>query len=240
MADVDHRSFEVTLRASDEGSTPRIEGYAAVFNSPSETLSDWGPSFIETIARGAFKKTLNDGADVRALLNHNPDFILGRSKSGTLTLAEDRKGLGVVIDPPDTVWARDLLTSMRRGDLDQMSFAFTVVRDKWLEDKEAKTLTRELLEVRLYDVSVVTYPAYPATSALVRSALVDLGIDLEGVGSALLRMHAGLPPACEDNACLRGAIDALREHLPVAPASNGHPTELLRRQLDLLELASIA
>jgi uncharacterized protein len=124
--------------------------------------------FREKIAPGAFKRSLENGADVRALLNHDSNYVLGRNKSGTLFLSEDERGLKIEITPPDTQWARDLMVSMERGDIDQMSFGFYTISDDW-ETKDGENI-RTLREVELFDVSVVTYPAYTATSANVRSA----------------------------------------------------------------------
>jgi hypothetical protein len=149
-----------------EGEAPKIVGYAAVFNSLSENLG----GFREIIKPGAFKKSLTN--DVRALIDHESGKVLGRSKAGTLRMVEDDKGLRVEIDPPDTTIARDLLESMRRGDIDQMSFGFFVKSDNWR--KQDGENIRELEEVDLFDVSIVTFPAYPATSVHVRSLTEDV------------------------------------------------------------------
>jgi len=106
---------------------------------------------------------------VRALWNHDANFVLGRTKAGTLKLEEDRKGLWIEIDPPNTQAAHDLMESMRRGDVDQMSFAFRAVEETWTERKDEMTL-RELKDVDMYDISAVTYPAYEGTQVGLRSA----------------------------------------------------------------------
>lgn len=164
---------ELRVEPGAEGEAPQISGYAAVFDTDSEPLADYpGVRFIERVAPGAFAKTIVEH-DIRALFNHDPNYVLGRKRAGTLTLREDSHGLAVTILPPDTQWARDLMTSMKRGDLSQMSFMFKTVRDQWekVEDAQtgARTNKRTLLEVRLYDVSVVTFPAYPATQANARA-----------------------------------------------------------------------
>lgn len=156
-----YRACELRLNEA-AGAPPVIEGYAAVFDAASEDLG----GFVEFVRRGAFAKTLSE-ADVRATQNHDHNIVLGRTKSGTLTLSEDTHGLRVKIVPPDTQAARDLMTLMRRGDVSQMSFMFETIRDQWVI--EGDQIQRSLLEVRLHDVSVVTYPAYPQTSAEVRS-----------------------------------------------------------------------
>jgi len=164
------RAFKLTeLRIDAQGDKPPcIYGYSAVFDQLSEDLG----GFREKIAQGAFTKTIQT-ADVRALFNHDPNYVLGRCKSGTLSLEEDSVGLRIENTPPDTQWARDLLVTMRRGDVDQMSFAFETVRDSWEQDKTTGTVTRTLLECNLMDVSPVTFPAYPKTSAAVRSKLSE-------------------------------------------------------------------
>jgi uncharacterized protein len=145
------------VRAENEGRT--IVGYAAVFDSPSEYMG-----FTEFVKRGAFSKTLNDGADVRLLIDHE-GVPLARSKSGTLALEEDDRGLRVEaeLDPMNPDAAR-IISAMKRGDLSQMSFAFRTVKDNWNSDRSV----RELREVQLFDVSVVTFPAYEQTVAELR------------------------------------------------------------------------
>lgn len=147
-----------------ESGQPVIVGYAAVFETESGDLG----GFREKIRRGAFAKTLLNGADVRSLWNHDPNYVLGRTKSGTLKVYEDIHGLRIEDIPPDTQWARDLVVSIKRGDVDQMSFAFSVIRDEW-EQRSNDVPMRTLLEVELYDVSPVTYPAYPQTTVGVRN-----------------------------------------------------------------------
>lgn len=152
------------LRVESQNDERKIVGYSAVFNSLSENLG----GFREKIQEGAFKRSLENGADVRALMNHDPNYVLGRNKSGTLILSEDARGLKVEISPPNTQWANDLLESMKRGDISEMSFAFATIDDRW-EEEHGETI-RTLKEVDISDVSVVTYPAYKATNAHVRSA----------------------------------------------------------------------
>jgi len=159
MNNIERRCMpEAEIRiASDE--FPMIEGYAAVFNK----WTDLG-YFKESIEPGAFKKTIGE-ADIRALWNHDPNYVLGRNKAGTLNLNEDNKGLAVEITPAETNWGNDLMRSMKRGDVSQMSFGFNVVKS----DDDYNKNTRRLLEVNLFDVSVVTFPAYPETTAEVRA-----------------------------------------------------------------------
>ena len=156
------------LRAeSVDGEAPRITGYAAVFN---ELSADLG-GFREKIRPGAFKETIA-ADDIRALWNHDPNFVLGRTTNGTLKLEEDQRGLRIDIKPPDTQWARDAMTTIGRGDVDQMSFGFETRDDRWTQ-AEGET-QRELISVGLFDVSPVTYSAYPQTSAEARSMAKNL------------------------------------------------------------------
>lgn len=157
----EHRAVAYTnleLRASSKSNT--LIGYAAVFDSPSEPLP-----WTEFVRRGAFTKTLKDGADVRLLIDHT-GVPLARTKSGTLMLEEDKRGLRMEteLDPynPD---AQRLISAINRGDMTQMSFAFRTIKDSWNESRSV----RELREVALLDVSVVTYPAYEETVAELRA-----------------------------------------------------------------------
>lgn len=161
---------EVRIEAREDGAGQRIVGHAAVFNLLSEDLG----GFREQIAAGAFKDAISTD-DVRALFNHDDNFVLGRNKANTLALAEDDKGLRTVIELPDTQFARDLAVSMARGDINQMSFAFQVRREDqdWEKTGEGPWIRTIKRVARLWDVSVVTYPAYPQTDAAVR-ALRDI------------------------------------------------------------------
>uniref|UniRef100_UPI00345E70F8 HK97 family phage prohead protease n=1 Tax=Mesotoga sp. TaxID=2053577 RepID=UPI00345E70F8 len=124
--------------------------------------------FREKIQPGAFSEAIvND--DVRALWNHDSNYVLGRNKAGTLKLSEDEHGLHYVVDLPDTQWAKDLLESIKRGDVTQSSFGFIVDSDEWA--KQDGETVRTLTKVTLFDVSPVTYPAYPQTSTSARSIL---------------------------------------------------------------------
>ena len=154
--------FTTEFRVDQDGK--KLVGYAAKF-SPNRSQDLGG--FIEQIDAKAFTRSLSQGADVRALINHDQNLILGRSTSGTLNLSVDSEGLFVEITPPDTSYARDLMVSMSRGDVTQMSFAFVTKKDSW--DKEGDANIRTLLDVDLHDVSAVTYPAYLNTEIGLRS-----------------------------------------------------------------------
>jgi HK97 family phage prohead protease len=166
----------IELRAAAEGEEPKkVFGYAAKFNSRSENLGSEGYQFYEVLHPGAFDDVMND--DVRALFNHESSAILARSKNGTgsLQIGIDATGLWYEFEAPDTQVGRDLMTSLKRGDVDQSSFSFTVSKDgqEWTEtrDGDGPTIfTRTIKKVsRLYDVSPVTYPAYPDATVALRS-----------------------------------------------------------------------
>lgn len=161
--------FHVETRKSgtDNQEIQHIVGHAAVFDQLSEEMGFFF-RFREKIARGAFDGVL--GNDVRALFNHDPNYVIGRTTNKSLLLSIDDRGLMVDITPPNTTFATDLLKSIQRGDINQMSFAFSVAEDgeTWFEDTDG-TATRTVVKIdRLYDVSPVTYPAYPQTDASVR------------------------------------------------------------------------
>lgn len=167
MNDREMRCYSGEVRAEQQSDQPtRIIGYGSVFNSRSEPL--WG--FREIIKPGAFDDVLSN--DVRGLFNHDPNFILGRSASGTLALSVDERGLQYNITAPDTQMIRDLVIApMLRGDISQSSFAFQVARDgdNWYEDEEGIVIREINKFSRLYDVSPVTYPAYQDADSGVRS-----------------------------------------------------------------------
>ena len=155
---MEKRYFNIDTRTEkrDDGSTT-ITGHAAMFNNLSSDLG----GFREIIAPNAFSDALKDkNLDCRCLINHDANLILGRSTSGTLRLEETEKGLQYSFDVPDTTYGRDLIISMERGDITQSSFAFTIEDDSWetTEDGEVRTINKVK---QLYDVSPVTYPAYP-------------------------------------------------------------------------------
>lgn len=159
---------EFRVKKNDDGQNI-LEGYSAVFDSPSENMG-WGDFEVrEYIAPGAFTNALKK-SDCRALFNHDPNFVLGRESAKTLELSQDERGLKSRILLPDTTFANDLAVSVERGDIKEQSFAFIVAKDQWEEDRDNKIATRTILEIKeLFDVSPVTYPAYPDTDIAKRS-----------------------------------------------------------------------
>jgi HK97 family phage prohead protease len=141
-----------------EGRFAKLIGHAAAFNLLSEPLFT---NVRERIRPGAFKRTLAEGAEVLALFDNDPSKILGRNSAGTLRLAEDADGLRYEIDPSQTSAGREMLASLRRGDLRESSFDFQVREEEYM--REGEVLVRELLDVELFGVSIVRYPACPQT-----------------------------------------------------------------------------
>ncbi|MFJ5771410.1 HK97 family phage prohead protease [Psychrobacillus sp. NPDC093180] len=169
------RTFDITglqTRDSSENETVLISGYAAVFNSKTSI----GSYFEEVIAPGAFSKAISENGDIRALFNHDWNNVLGRTKSGTLRLEEDERGLKFEVELPNTTVARDLAESMRRGDINQCSFGFFPTGEDW--DYSVEPAMRTLNEVELFEISVVSIPAYEDTEvSLVRSKELDKEIE---------------------------------------------------------------
>lgn len=226
------------LRAEGDKESPRLTGYAAVFDVWTDI---W--FWREKINRGAFTKTIQE-ADVRALFNHDPNFVLGRNGAGTLRLREDDKGLFVEIDSPSTQTIQDLVVSpIQRGDVSQMSFGFIVVKERMTikQDDEAgdDISEREILEVKLFDVSPVTFPAYPETSIEANSipshevrrrmfpgmtqAVARNGLDFDALGTVMLKRNQGIDLASADTNLLEASIDVLRGYLPAAETPEVEP-----------------
>lgn len=211
--------------ASSDGMS--FTGYAAVFDSPSEPLP-----FTEVIKGGAFQRSLKSRNEIKLFMNHNTDVVLGSSRAGTLRLSEDSRGLLAEADLPDTTAGRDLSVLMQRGDVNSMSFGFSVPPrgDKWSEDGS----TRELHQVRLHEVSIVTgFPAYQATTASVRSLDIlatRTAVDVDALSDAITRLEAGETLEPEHADLISEVVSKLRADQP----TNLELLELKRKQLDLM------
>lgn len=214
-------TFKLEVREDGKSGKKKIVGYAAVFDKLSVDLG----GFREHIRKGAFKKSIDRGDDVRALYNHDSNFVLGRVKSGTLKMEEDDTGLRVEIDPPDAQWARDLMSSIDRGDISQMSFGFVVKDERWYRDEDAEEdpkTRRELLEVDVFDVSPVTFPAYPDTEAALRNQSFS-GVQVGMVAQILKRAESGKALDENDRTVLTAAIASFESILKRGSAQGGEP-----------------
>jgi HK97 family phage prohead protease len=230
---VEFRSFDadiVEVRSADSGDGMTFGGYAARFNSPSLPLP-----FIETIAPGAFDRTLKSKNDIRAYINHDERLILGSTRAKTLRLDNRSDGLYSEIDLPDTTYARDLSVSIQRGDVRTMSFGFSTVKDKWQDANN-----RTLVEVRLHEVSVVSgVAAYESTTASVRNLTLiakRTSTDIEALSDAIAALEAGEMSNDQADVLLsvvdrsRPAVDVVEpEHVAAIT-----PLTVLMKQLDLI------
>jgi HK97 family phage prohead protease len=174
---VNTTSFEV--RAEGDGMS--FTGYASVFNSPSEDLG----GFIEYVAPGAFKRSLQSRNEVKLLWNHDAGEPLASLRGGTMQLVEDEIGLKVTAQLPNTTRGRDVAELLRTKVIDSMSFGFNVIKDSWSRDGQTRTLE----SVRLFEASIVSFPAYSSTTATVRSAAPSINAD--DLAEALLKLESG-------------------------------------------------
>lgn len=204
----------IQLRAQSEGEGNYLSGYAATYNTLSEDLG-W---CRERIMPGAFDRAVKEKQDVRHLINHDPNQVLGRTLSGTTEIKSDATGLYFRTLLPDTTFARDLLVSIDRGDITECSFAFVAARTSWVEDEltddRSMEYIRQLEDVDLYDISIVTYPAYPGTSAEVkmRSMFPD------GVPADIaIREKRDSECDCQCEQCLDGDCDNCSDEECVDP-----------------------
>ena len=191
----------------DETGGMLFEGYAAIFNSPSEPLP-----FIEKIAPGAFRGSLKQRNDIKLLWNHDTGQVLGSTRAGTLSLIEDERGLRVKAQLPNTTLGRDTAELIRRGDVDSMSFGFSVPRngDSWNSDGTERTLN----QVRLHEVSIVAFPAYTATAGTATVRGLDkiakrADVDPDQLADALLKIESGMTMSLEEKSLITKVLDTL-------------------------------
>ena len=161
------RSASSKFETREEGNELKIEGYFAVFNSIYQIFDD----LSESVAPGAFDDTLGD--DIRALINHDSSLVLGRNTAHTLELRQDEHGLwGTITINPNDQDAMNLYARVQRGDVDQCSFGFDILSEDY-EVREDGSVHWTIRKVRLYEVSVCTFPAYEETNVKARSAQRD-------------------------------------------------------------------
>jgi HK97 family phage prohead protease len=240
MAKVEQRiniaQFEI--REDEAGMT--FEGYAAIFDSPSEPLP-----FIERIKRGAFNRSLKQARnDIKLLWNHDTSSVLGSTRAGTLRLVEDDRGLKVTATLPNTTSGRDAAVLLKRGDVDSMSFGFSVPAggDSWNQDGSERTLK----SVRLHEVSIVAFPAYASTAGTTSvRGLAKLAeralLDVDELADAMLLLEEGKDLTPEAADLLRTVIQELSPLAIVMPEieedmGDMEMLELKKTKLKLMEM----
>ena len=222
-------SAEFEVREIDGGM--RFSGYAAVFNSDSEPLP-----FTERIAPGAFRGSLRNRNDIKLLWNHETASVLGSTRAGTLKLTENERGLYVEADLPNTSVGRDARELIARGDVDSMSFGFTVARggDEWSADGSVRTLNK----INLHEVSIVAFPAYTATAGSTAVRGLDkvakrAEVDADALADALLKIENGEDITTDD----RNLVTTVLEKLSPAveePKGDLDMLALKKKKLELL------
>ncbi len=226
------RNFDAQFELREEGDGMTFVGYAAKFNSPSEDLG----GFIETIEPGAFRRSLRSRNDVKLLVNHDTGRVLASSRSGTMKLYEDETGLRVEASLPNTSDGRDMAELLKRGDLNKMSFGFAVQKDSWNNEMTERTLK----SVRLFEVSIVAFPAYNATEAIVRSldkAAKRASVDADQLADAVLKLEEGADLSDSEAELIKTVVNSLtptqvKEEEQTEEQLN--VLDLKRKQLDLL------
>jgi HK97 family phage prohead protease len=218
------------LRETQDGMV--FEGYAAVFDSPSEPLP-----FTEKIKRGAFRGSLRVRNDIKLLWNHDSGQVLASTRARTLSLVEDDRGLKVTASLPNTTLGRDTAELLRRGDVDSMSFGFSVIKDSWNTEGSERTLEA----VRLHEVSIVAWPAYTATSGTTSVRALDrvaqrAEVDVDALADALLKIEAGEDISTDDRDLLNTVIDKLSPEQESIDQQNDLAMLLLKKKkLELLK-----
>jgi uncharacterized protein len=235
MTKVETRQIQVQdLEVREVGNGSTFSGYAAVFNSDSEPLP-----FIEQIRPGAFQRTLQSRNQVKMFVNHEDTMVLASTRSGTLRLSEDNRGLKVEADlPQDVSYSRDLIALMKTRIVDSMSFGFHVPRggDEWSDDGQRRYLN----EIALHEVSVVTgFPAYEATAATIRKAHIlaqRTSTDADALAAALTTLESGAELSDDQAALLVDVVE--RQRVKSEPTPDN--TELIKVLQDKLELLAKA
>ena len=222
----------------EESDGMHFAGYAALFDSPSQPLP-----FTERIAKGAFKRSLSARNDIKFLWNHDSGEILGSTRARTMTLSEDDRGLKVEGMLPNTSRGRDVAELLRRGDVDAMSFGFSVPQggDTWSNDGSERTLR----SVRLHEVSVVAWPAYIATAGTVsvrkfQKAAERADVNVEALADALGKLEDGLNITGDEQEMLNRVITTLapeaKTEAVVEPEVDLEAEQKVAHDLAMLEL----
>jgi len=237
VSQIEQRVNTTEFEVREEGDGMHFSGYAALFESPSQPLP-----FTEKIARGAFKRSLRARNDIKFLWNHDSGEILGSTRAGTLTLSEDDRGLKVEGMLPNTSRGRDVAELLRRGDVDAMSFGFSVPQGG--DTGSADGSERTLKSVRLHEVSVVAWPAYTATAGTVSVRKYEktaerAEVNADALADALLKIEDGLNITSDEQEMLSRVINTLApepEAVESEPEVTGDVSmlELKKKKLELL------
>lgn len=203
---------EMEARAAEDEEFIRITGYGSVSGRKYDVFG-----FKEQVAPGAFAKTLEESPDIRGMFNHDPNFLLGRTKSGTMVVKEDKKGLSYEIradklDPQ----AQSVSRKIARGDVDGSSMAFFVRKEEWEKDSDGRPKLRTITEVELVETGPVTMPASPSTTAKIQRSLEETGIDFESITGFAIKRRAGFSLSMAEEDLISRTIDRL-ERLKSAP-----------------------
>ena len=236
LSKLETREFEIALELREEGDEMTLTGYAALFNSRSENLG----GFTELIAPGAFNRSLKSRNDIKLLWNHDTSAVLGSTRSGTLKLEEDERGLKVTASLPNTTHGRDARELVKRGDVTGFSFGFTIPGrggDEW----NAEGTERTLKSVRLHEVSLTPFPAYTATNGTAQMRGLDkvakrAEVDADQLADSLLKLEQGEEISADDRNLLLKVIDSVSPKAEEPTVDN--TLELLalkKKKLELLQ-----
>jgi len=231
LSKLETREFEHGLELREDGDQMTLTGYAALFNSRSENLG----GFTEVIAPGAFTRSLKSRNDIKLLWNHDTGAVMGSTRAGTLTLTQDDRGLHVEASLPNTTHGRDAKELIRRGDVSGFSFGFTIPGrggDEWNGEGTERTLK----SVRLHEVSLVAFPAYPATNGTAQVRGLDklakrAEVDADALADALMKLEQGEEITSDDRNLLTKVIDSVSPEAEEAPeADNSLAMLALKKQ----------
>jgi HK97 family phage prohead protease len=228
LSKLETRIVEVDkFEVREDASGMFLEGYAALFNSRSENLG----GFTETIKPGAFRASLKARNDIKLLWNHDTGAVMGSTRAGTLTLTEDERGLRVSATLPDTTYGRDARELVRRGDVTGFSFGFSMPArggDEWSADGTERVLK----SVRLHEVSLVAFPAYPETNGTATVRGLDkiaqrANVDADALADALLKIENGEDISSDDRTLLQTVINELAPEAGATEPAADNSLEML-------------
>ena len=225
LGKAEKRVHVTNLEVREDGDGMTFEGYAAVFNSDSEPLP-----FIERIEPGAFRKSLQSRNEIKLLWNHDAGEPLASVRGGTLKLWEDEVGLRAWAKIANTQRGRDTAELIRSGTIDSMSFGFNVIKDSWSDDGSVRTLE----QVRVFEISLVSFPAYTATAGTV-SVREQRNIDPDKLADSLARLEYGEQLDADQAELIKTVVDKLTDTPEPAPDNGLELLELQQLKLKLLE-----